>query len=33
MIGTGLAGGDWNKISNIIDDLGFDDLTLVKKYK
>jgi O-acetyl-ADP-ribose deacetylase (regulator of RNase III) len=30
MIGAGLAGGDWNKIYNIINDLGFDDLTLVK---
>lgn len=33
MIGAGLAGGDWNKISNIIDDLGFNDLTLVKYKK
>lgn len=30
MIGARLAGGDWSKISNIIDDIGFDDLTLVK---
>lgn len=30
MIGAGLAGGDWSKISNIIDGLNFNDITLVK---
>ena len=30
MIGAGLAGGDWNKIEKIINDIGFNDITLVK---
>lgn len=31
MIGAGLAGGDWNIISQIIDDeLGDEDITIVK---
>lgn len=28
-IGAGLAGGDWKLIENIIDDIGFSDLTCV----
>lgn len=30
MIGAGLAGGDWSIIEDIIDDVGFSDLTCVK---
>jgi len=30
LIGTGLAGGDWNKISNIIDSMNFNNITLVE---
>jgi O-acetyl-ADP-ribose deacetylase (regulator of RNase III) len=33
MIGAGLAGGDWNKIEKIIDDINFNDITLVKYNK
>ena len=28
-IGAGLAGGDWNRIEQIIDSIGFSDLTCV----
>lgn len=33
MIGAGLAGGDWNIIESIIDDINFNDITLVKYNK
>jgi len=34
MIGSGLAGGDWNRISQIIEDeLGDEDITIVKYKK
>jgi O-acetyl-ADP-ribose deacetylase (regulator of RNase III) len=33
MIGAGLAGGNWKKIGKIINDIGFNNITLVKYNK